>query len=98
MIRLTICLLLLFGVPLGAGAEELSFDQALGKLRVGQIRRVHVSRADLVRDLGLERPQRDVVPDARCMTRERSTPRARSDELRNSEVGELGAGRRCSAK
>ena len=32
-ICLTICLLLLFGVPLGAGAEELSFDQALGRLR-----------------------------------------------------------------
>jgi outer membrane protein TolC len=33
MIYLTICLLMLLGVPLEAGAEELSFDQALGRLR-----------------------------------------------------------------
>ena len=33
MICLTICLLLPFGIPLGAGAEELSFDQALGRFR-----------------------------------------------------------------
>ncbi len=33
IICVIICLLMLFGIPLGAVAEELSFDQALGRLR-----------------------------------------------------------------